>query len=127
LIDKIKTNKIDFDILVATPEMMPKLAQVAKILGPKGLMPNPKTDTVTPKIKEAVKALKKGKASFRSDNTGIIHQLVGKISFSEDQLIENAKVFLETVEKFKPVIIKGKLVKKVFLCSTMGIGIEIKS
>ncbi len=125
LLEKIKAGKIEFDVLVATPEMMPKLATVAKILGPKGLMPNPKTETVTPKIKEAVEALKKGKASFKNDNSGNIHQLVGKISFEDAKLMENIKTFLEAVEKSKPAAVKGKLFSGVVICSTMGVGIKI--
>lgn len=124
LIDKI-SKKIDFDVLVATPEMMPKLAKVAKILGPKGLMPNPKTETVTTKIKEAVEALKKGKASFKNDDTGNIHQVIGKVSFAEEKLAENIKTFLESVNKVKPAGLKGKLIGSATLCSTMGPGIKI--
>lgn len=125
LIEKIKSGKIEFDVLVATPEMMPKLAQVAKILGPKGLMPNPKTDTVTPKVKEAVEALKKGKAAFKTDNSGNIHQGIGKVSFEASKLVENFKSFIEAVEKSKPATVKGKLIKGVSICSTMGVGIRI--
>lgn len=124
LIDKI-SKKIDFDVLVATPEMMPKLAKVAKILGPKGLMPNPKTETVTTKIKEAVEALKKGKTSFKNDDTGNIHQVIGKVSFAEEKLAENIKTFLESVSKVKPAGLKGKLIGSATLCSTMGPGIKI--
>jgi len=124
LIDKIG-KKINFDVLVATPEMMPKLAKVAKILGPKGLMPNPKTETVTTKIKETVEALKKGKASFKNDDTGNVHQVVGKVSFEENKLTENVKIFLENVSKVKPGGLKGKLISSVTICSTMGPGIKI--
>ena len=119
LIEKF-TKKIDFDILVATPEMMPKLAKVAKILGPKGLMPNPKTETVTTKIKETVEALKKGKAAFKNDDTANIHQVVGKLSFEDAKLSENIKAFVEAVEKSKPAAFKGKLVANITVCSTMG-------
>jgi large subunit ribosomal protein L1 len=135
LIEKIKDGKIspksgsakggDFDVLVATPEMMPKLAKVAKILGPKGLMPNPKTETVTTKIKETVEALKKGKASYKNDASGNIHQLVGKISFEESKLAENIQAFLENVEKNKPATVKGKLISSVSVCSTMGHGVKV--
>lgn len=124
MIEKI-AKKIDFDILVATPEMMPKLAKVAKILGPKGLMPNPKTETVTTKIKETVAALKKGKAAFKNDDTGNIHQVVGRVSFTEPQLIENIKTFIENLEKSKPAGVKGKLVSNITVCSTMGHGVKI--
>jgi len=132
IIDKIKSGKIfsekegGFDVLVATPEMMPKLASVAKILGPKGLMPNPKTDTVTTKIKETVEALKKGKAAYKNDNSGNLHQLVGKVSFEDDKLIENIKAFVDSIEKAKPVGLKGKLVRNISICSTMGVGLKVK-
>ncbi len=126
MIDEIKKGKIEFDVLVATPEMMPKLAQIAKILGPKGLMPNPKTDTVTDKIKEAVEMLKKGKVSFKNDNTGNVHQVIGKISFSEAQLKENLEAFIDALEKAKQEAVKGKLITKIVICSTMGPGVEIR-
>ena len=130
LIAEIKNGKIfsemgGFDVLVATPEMMPKLAVVAKILGPKGLMPNPKTETVTTKVKETVLALKKGRAAYKTDNSGNIHQLVGKLSFADDKLIENIKAFIESVEKTKPASLKGKLVRNISICSTMGVGLKI--
>lgn len=125
LIEKIKKGQIDFDVLIATPEMMPKLAGVAKILGPKGLMPNPKTDTVTEKVAEAVEMLKKGRVSFKNDKTGNIHQSVGKISFGEDKLTENISAFVEAVEKSKPEAVKGQLIKKIVVCSTMGPGLKI--
>lgn len=125
LIEKF-AKKIDFDVLVATPEMMPKLAKVAKILGPKGLMPNPKTETVTTKIKEAVEALKKGRAAFKNDDSANIHQAVGRLSFEDAKIIENIKAFVEAVEKAKPAAFKGKLILNITLCSTMGAGIRVK-
>lgn len=130
ILEKIKSgkffdNKNKMDILVATPEMMPKLAPVAKILGPKGLMPNPKTETVTVKIKETVEALKKGKAAFKNDSSGNIHQAIGKISFEDEKLIKNIEVFLAEIEKSKPTNLKGKLISRISLCSTMGAGIKI--
>lgn len=125
IIEKL-AKKINFDILVATPEMMSKLAKVAKILGPKGLMPNPKSETVTAKIAETVLALKKGKAAFKNDDTGNIHQVVGKISFAENQLQENIQTFLTNLEKSKPAGLKGKFISGITLCSTMGKGIKIK-
>lgn len=124
MIEKIG-KKINFDVLVATPEMMPKLAKIAKILGPKGLMPNPKTETVTTKIKETVEALKKGKAAFKNDDTGNIHQVVGKASFSEEKLVENINTFISSIEKAKPSGLKGKFIASVTVCSTMGQGIKI--
>jgi large subunit ribosomal protein L1 len=125
LIEKF-AKKIDFDVLVATPEMMPKLAKVAKILGPKGLMPNPKTETVTTKIKEAVEALKKGRAAFKNDDSANIHQAVGKLSFEDAKLIENIKTFVEAVEKSKPAALKGRLIVNITICSSMGAGIRVK-
>ena len=125
LIEKF-AKKIDFDVLVATPEMMPKLAKVAKILGPKGLMPNPKTETVTTKIKETVEALKKGRAAFKNDDSANIHQVVGKLSFDEAKLVENIKAFVEAVEKAKPAAFKGRMIANITVCSTMGCGIKIK-
>ena len=119
-------KKIDFDILIATPEMMPKLAKAAKILGPKGLMPNPKTETVTTKIKETVEALKKGKAAYKNDDSANIHLVVGKTSFAEEKLVENVKAFIENLEKSKPSAVKGKFLVNVTLCSTMGAGLKIK-
>ena len=132
MIEKIKNGKIfsgksgGFDVLVATPEMMPKLAPVAKILGPKGLMPNPKTDTVTTKIKETVEALKKGKAAYKNDNSGNLHQLMGKVSFEDDKLIENIKTFVGSVERAKPAGLKGKFIRNISICSTMGVGLKVK-
>lgn len=130
MIADIKDGKIlpgvDFDILLATPDMMPKLAQVAKILGPKGLMPNPKNETVTTKIGEAVIALKKGnKASFKTDDSGNIHQAVGKVSLAPEKLTENVEAFLETVHRLKPDGLKGKLIVSATLTTTMGPGIRI--
>jgi large subunit ribosomal protein L1 len=118
-------KKIEFDVLVATPEMMPKLAKAAKVLGPKGLMPNPKTETVTTKIKETVEALKKGRAAFKNDASAVIHQAVGKVSFDDAKLIENIKFFIDTVGKVKPAAFKGKLIASITVCSTMGKGIKI--
>lgn len=125
IIENIKVGKFDFDILVATPEMMPKLAQVAKILGPKGLMPSPKTETVTDKIKETVTALKKGKASFKNDNSGNIHQAIGKISFEEKKLEENFEAFMDALKKSRPAAVKGKFIVSITVCSTMGLGVKI--
>jgi large subunit ribosomal protein L1 len=130
LIEKIKSGKIfsgkeKFDILVATPEMMPRLAPVAKILGPKGLMPSPKTETVTDKIKETVEMLKKGKISFKNDDTSNIHQVIGKVSFEENKLSENFRTFIEAVRKAKPEGVKGKFIASITICSTMGPGIKV--
>lgn len=124
MIDKM-AKKIDFDILVATPEMMPKLAKVAKVLGPKGLMPSPKTETVTTKIKDTVEELKKGKLAFKNDDSANIHQVAGKLSFDDQKLADNIKVFVESVEKAKPATFKGKLIAGITVCSTMGQGIRV--
>ncbi|MDQ5902033.1 MAG: large subunit ribosomal protein [Patescibacteria group bacterium] len=132
VIADIKEGKVnagkDFDVLVATPEMMPKLALIAKILGPKGLMPSPKTETVTPKIAETVEALKKGKkASFKNDDSSNVHVSIGKLSFTAEQLAENYAVFVETVNKAKSETHKGKLIETISLCSTMGPSLKIKA
>lgn len=126
IIDAIaQTGKIDFDIAVATPDMMPKLAKVAKILGPKGIMPNPKTDTVGPNIKKIIEDLKKGKVAFKNDSTGNVHQTIGKSSLDETKLAENLKVFVEAIRKTKPAGAKGTFIKSLTLTSTMGPGIKI--
>ncbi|MCX6765540.1 MAG: 50S ribosomal protein L1 [Candidatus Moranbacteria bacterium] len=125
MITKLKSGKFNFDVLVATPEMMPRLASIAKILGPKGLMPSPKTETVTEKVKETVEMLKKGKVNFKNDDTGNIHQIIGKVSFTEEQLKGNFEAFLEAVKKAKPATVKGKFIKSISVCSTMGPGIKI--
>lgn len=127
-IKKIKdTGKIPFEIAITTPDMMPKLAAIAKVLGPKGLMPNPKTDTVGPNIKKMIEELKKGKITFKNDDTGNVHQAVGKISFGEEHLKENATAFLEALKKAKPATSKGTFLKNVVLCSTMGPAIRINA
>jgi large subunit ribosomal protein L1 len=126
LVEKIKLSKeVDFDVAVATPEMMKKMASVAKILGPKGIMPSPKTDTVTTDIKSAVEQLKKGKLSFKNDATGNIHQLVGKVSFGDEKIKENVEAFVKNINDHKPAGVKGEFIKSVTVTSTMGIGIKI--
>ena len=125
LIENISRSKINFDILIATPDMMPKLGKVAKILGPKGLMPNPKLGTVTNEIAKSVKDAKSGQVKFKNDKSGIVHAGVGKIEFSEDDLLENIKTFYSSVVKSKPDAVKGSFVKKVTIASTMGIGLNI--
>lgn len=131
LINDIKAGKVvpgtAFDVLLATPEMMPKLAVIAKILGPKGMMPSPKTETVTPKIKEAVEMLKKGKkVSFKNDDTGNLHQIIGKASFTAEALLSNYNAFREVLNKSKPENMKGKFIKSVTICSTMGPSLIVK-
>ncbi len=126
LIEKIKLGKMEeVDVIVASPEMMPKLATVAKILGPRGLMPSPKTETVTDKIKEAVEMLKKGKLSFKNDNTGNVHQVIGKVSFETKKLEENYATFIDAIQKARPAGIKGKYMVTISICSTMGPGIKV--
>ncbi len=125
LIENISKSKIDFDILIATPDMMPKLGKVAKILGPKGLMPNPKLGTVTNEISQSVKDAKSGQVKFKNDKSGIVHAGVGKIDFSEEDLLENIKTFYSSIVKSKPDAVKGSFVKKVTIASTMGIGLSI--
>jgi large subunit ribosomal protein L1 len=121
----IDTKKIDFDVAVATPEMMPKLSKAARVLGPRGLMPNPKTGTVGPKVEEMIKELQKGKADCKNDKTGNIHQVIGKRSFGKDKLKENAEMLLETISKNKPAKVKGKLLKTITITATMTPGIKI--
>jgi len=122
-----KTGKVAFESIVATPEMMPKLAKIAKILGPKGLMPSPKSGTVTENVKDIVKALKAGQVEFRSDDSGSVHAPIGKVSFDESKLEENYSVFIEALRKAKPESQKGVFIKSVSLCSTMGPSVRVKS
>jgi large subunit ribosomal protein L1 len=125
-IKKIKdTGKVDFEIAVATPEMMPKLAVAAKVLGPKGLMPNPKTDTVSPDVKKMITELKKGKSSFKNDDGGIIHQVIGKVSFEDSKIKENYTTLLETIKKIKPTTAKGTYIKGISLASSMGPSVKV--
>ncbi|MFA5211322.1 MAG: 50S ribosomal protein L1 [Patescibacteria group bacterium] len=119
------SGKIEFDLAVSTPEMMPKMALVARILGPKGLMPNPKTGTVDANVKKMIGDLKRGKTSFKNDDTSNIHQVIGKVSFTESQLKENFETFLETLKKIKPMSSKGIYIKSLFLTSSMGPSIKI--
>lgn len=127
LIDEIKTSgKIDFDVAVATPEMMPKLAKIAKLLGPRGLMPNPKSQTVGPKVGLLVAELKKGKLSFKSDDSGNIHLIIGKRSFEKEKLAENLKVFLDELKKMKPESVKGTFIQSVTICGTMTQAVKVK-
>lgn len=120
-----KTGKIDFEVAVATPEMMPKLAKVAKILGPSGLMPNPKTDTVGANIKKLIEDVKKGKVAFKNDTTGNIHQSIGKSSMDAKNLLENFNILLDAIKKNKPASAKGVYLNSVTLTTTMGPGIKV--
>ncbi len=127
-IKRIKdTGKIEFDVAVTTPDMMSKLAGVAKVLGPKGLMPNPKTETVSPNIKKMIEELKKGKITFKNDDTSNIHQSIGKVSFSETQLKENLTAFLDVLKRAKPATAKGTYLINLIICTTMGPAIRIAS
>ena len=126
MIEKIsKENWFGFDIIIATPEMMPELGRIGKILGPKGLMPNPKTGTVTNDTAKAVDEIKKGKAIYKSDNTGNINCAFGKVSFTEKKLSENAEVIMNAINKAKPSDVKGIFIKNISISSTMGPGIKI--
>lgn len=123
IVNRIKTGWTDFDAVIATPDMMRLVGGLGKVLGPRGLMPNPKTGTVTPDVATAVKETKAGKVEYRVDKTGVIHVGVGKVSFDNDKLRENAKALLDAVVKAKPATAKGKYVKKVNLASTMSPGV----
>lgn len=121
IISKIANDGfMDFDTVVATPDMMPSLGRVARILGPKGLMPNPKTGTVTLDVAKAVSDVKKGKVEYRTDTFGNIHVIIGKVSFNDEKLLENAKFFYNTIVKAKPITVKGEFVQSAFVTTTMG-------
>ena len=123
LVDRIKGGWLEFDALIATPDMMGKVGQLGKILGPRGLMPNPKTGTVTMDVRTAIQETKAGKVEYRVDKTGVIHSPVGKVSFDDAKLLENTKVLINAVIKAKPTTAKGRYVKKVNLAATMSPGV----
>jgi large subunit ribosomal protein L1 len=126
MVEKInKENWTDFDALIATPDVMKSVGRLGKVLGPKGLMPNPKTGTVTFDVAKAVQEVKAGKVEFRTDKTALVHVPVGKISFSADKLVDNATMLISSVIKAKPSVAKGKYIKGCYLSSTMGPGIQI--
>ncbi len=125
LVARIQAGFLDFEALVATPDMMKSLGRLGKVLGPRGLMPNPKAGTVTFEVGKTVKELKAGKIEFRVDKTAVIHVPLGKVSFDETQLTENAEALLAALQKAKPSAAKGKYVRSVFLSSTMGPGIPV--
>ncbi|MDR1694874.1 MAG: 50S ribosomal protein L1 [Lactobacillaceae bacterium] len=125
LVDSILSGKIDFDRMIATPDMMGIAGKVARVLGPKGLMPNPKLGTVTVDVANAVKKAKAGEVQYRVEKNGIIHAGIGKASFSEDALYENAKAFIDAINKARPQGLKGTYLKKISLSSTMGVGLKI--
>ena len=126
LIDKIKNeNWMDFDIIVATPDMMPEVGKIGNILGPRGLMPNPKTGTVTPKVEGVINDIKKGMIEYRTDSYGNIHTIIGKVSFDDKALEENLKYVINTINKAKPSTVKGELISNISISTTMGPGLFI--
>ena len=127
LIAKIAGGFMDFDVVVTTPDMMGRVGRLGKVLGPRGLMPNPKTGTVTMEVGKAVQEVKSGKIDFKVDKFGIIHTTVGKVSFSADQIVDNAKEVLNMILKLKPAAAKGSYVKSIYLSTTMSPGVQIDS
>ena len=128
LVKKIETeNWFDFDVMIATPDMMPVLGKLGKVLGPKGLMPNPKTGTVTMDTAKAVSDVKKGRVEYRTDSFGNVAVSVGRVSFTEEQLLQNISAFVSLILKAKPTTVKGEYVKNISIASTMGPGIKIDS
>lgn len=126
LIEKIeKENWFDYDVIIATPDMMPALGKIGKVLGPKGLMPNPKTGTVTTDVVKAVSEVKKGRVEYRTDSFANVHALVGKVSFADEALVENIKAFINLIIKSKPATVKGKYIKNISISSTMGPGVKL--
>lgn len=126
MLEKIeKENWFDFDVMIATPDMMPTLGKLGKVLGPKGLMPNPKTGTVTVDTKKAVLEVKKGRVEYRTDSYGNVHAIIGKVSFENEKLVENLNAFVSLILKSKPAAVKGKYVKNISVTTTMGPGIKI--
>jgi large subunit ribosomal protein L1 len=124
-VEKIKGGWTDVDVIITTPNVMPKVGALGRILGPRGLMPNPKTGTVTMEVGKAVTEVKAGKIDFKVDKFGIVHSAVGKVSFGKDQIFENAREFLQTIVKLKPTASKGTYIKSIYLSSTMSPGIQI--
>lgn len=124
-LEKIKEGWTDVDVIIATPDTMSEVGKLGRVLGPKGLMPNPKSGTVTMDVGKAVKEIKAGKIEFRVDKAGIVHAAVGKLSFSEEQLIENTNAFITTIMKMRPSSAKGQYVRSIYLSSTMGPGLKI--
>jgi large subunit ribosomal protein L1 len=126
LVEKVNAGQIDFDRCIATPDMMPLVGRLGKVLGPRGLMPNPKVGTVTADVTNAVRGAKGGSVEFRVEKAGIIHAGVGKASFSADKLVENIKAFADAVQKAKPAGAKGSFINKISVSSTMGPGVKIE-
>ena len=127
LAKKVTDGQIDFDLLIATPDMMSTIGKIGKILGPKGLMPNPKLGTVTQDIKFAVSNAKAGQVQYKNDKAGIVHAGIGKLNFNTEDLLENLKAFYSSISKSKPDAVKGSFIKKVSIASTMGFGLEINT
>lgn len=127
LVDSIMSGKVDFDRCIATPDMMGMAGRVARILGPKGLMPNPKLGTVTTDVATAVKNAKAGEVQYRVEKSGIVHAGVAKASFTDEQIYDNAKLFIETIIKAKPATLKGNYLKKISISSTMGVGVKVNA
>jgi large subunit ribosomal protein L1 len=125
LAEKVQAGQIEFDRCIAAPDMMAIVGRLGKVLGPRGLMPNPKLGTVTPNVGEAVKAAKGGQVEFRAEKAGIVHAGIGKASFTEDALVENLKAFVGAINRAKPTGVKGTYIKKVSLSSTMGPGVKL--
>ena len=125
LAQQVTNGKINFDLLIATPDMMPTVGKIGKILGPKGLMPNPKLGTVTQDVRKAVSNAKAGQVQFKNDKAGIIHAGIGKLNFTEEDLLQNLKSFYTSISKSKPDAVKGSFIKKVSIASTMGFGIKL--
>ena len=125
LIENITKGKIDFDLLIATPNMMPKLAKLGRLLGPKGLMPSPKSGTVSNTLEATLTEFKKGKFEYKADKTGVVHVNFGKSNFTESQLIDNLKALYNSIEKNRPSGVKGKYFKSLFICTTMGSSIKL--
>ena len=126
LIEDISTGKLNFDLLITTPQLMPKLAKLGRVLGPKGLMPSPKSGTETQNLAETIDEFKKGKLEYRADKTGIVHLSFGKVNFSEEQLKENLMAVYNSIEKNKPTGVKGKYFKSFNICTTMSPAIKIE-
>jgi large subunit ribosomal protein L1 len=125
LIEKITNGNIDFDLLISTPNMMPKLAKLGRVLGPKGLMPSPKSGTVSSTLTTTLTEFKKGKFEYKADKTGIVHVTIGKVNFTDNQLLENLQALYNSIEKNRPSGVKGKYFKSLFICTTMGPSIKL--
>jgi large subunit ribosomal protein L1 len=126
LITEISQGKIEFELLVATPDMMPKLAKLGRVLGPKGLMPSPKSGTVTTNLTETLSEFKKGKFEYKADKTGVVHISFGKTNFTQLQLVENLKALYTSIEQNRPSGVKGKYFKNLFICTSMGPSIQLE-